>query len=553
MRRHSTPGGGDPYQMRLQLVTDPYRQPETPPPPPPCFFQDLPPPPPPQFLAPASPFIVERPTPPPLTNYVILRDASAMSIMPATEEVKKFLTLRYREMEKVGRRTIFHQRAEPMYRILTRDGQEVAQTYQGLWKDLETYLRKKKRSVTTVDLTLPFGLPNMEAAMRGLTLSQQALLRHALEQDMSGLIGAPTRYGKTYLIAGFCRAYNGKKIVITAPGIDLCQQIERDLMEIMPDRDIRGIYTGSKHRTQGPDITVCSVDSLARCDTGSTDLILIDEPHAMVADGRLPKINQFYRARKIGFGATLDGRFDKKDRLITALIGPILANKTYLEAVAEGSIAPLKVVFIKVPFSKDTVPGRCDRETTWKRLLTQSAKVASIIKTICSECVPHDWQTMVFIKDEKQADYLFVESMDPTCSVAMAKKLKPKPRKALTKRIASNEVTRVIASNIYVQGVTFPDLRLVVNAASGGATTSAIQKPGRLLQRRPNKNYGVMVDLLFECTDADDDHRDNPPYHALIGECWARHRAYTKIGYDITIARGVGHLKEIIQGSYAAN
>lgn len=558
MRRPQNRGGGDPYQMQLPLgSTDPYRQVgEVPPPPPPPYYQpDAPPPPPSAFNPELMVFsslkeIPPPPPPPPPSNYIILRDDSAMSVMPATEEVKKFLTLRYREMEKVGRKTVFHQRQEPLYRELIRDGQTVLQTYQGLWRDLEEHLRKKKRSVHVIDLTLPFAKPNMEAAMRGLTLSQQALLRHALEQDMSGLIGAPTRYGKTYLMGGVCRAYNGKRIVVVAPGIDLCQQIEKDLKKIMPDRDVRGIYTGSKHRSQGPDITVCSVDSLERCDAGLTDVLLIDEPHAMVAEGRLPKIHRFYRARKIGFGATLDGRFDKKDRLITALIGPVLANKTYLEAVAEGSIAPLKVVFIKVPFSKDSVPGRCDRETTWKRLLTQSSKLAQITKTLCEECIPKDWQTMVFIKDEKQADYLFVESMDPTCSVAMAKKLKPKPRKELTAKIAANEVSRILASNIYVQGVTFPDLKVVINAASGGATTSAIQKPGRLLQKRNLKNYGVMIDLLFECTDGDDDHRDNPPYNALVGECWARHKAYTKIGYDIVIARGINHVKEIIAGAY---
>ena len=386
--------------------------------------------------------------------------------------------------------------------------------------------------------------------MHGLTLSQQALMRAALEMEMSGLVGAPTRFGKTFCLAAVCKAYNGTRIVVTAPGIDLCRQLEADLKKIMPDRDIRGIYTGSKHRSQGPDITVCSVDSLDKCDAGGTDLVLIDEPHAMVAEGRLPMIHRFYRARKVGFGATLDGRFDKKDRLITALIGPVLVNKTYLEAVAEKSIAPLKVVFIKIPFSKDSVPGRLDRDNTWKRLLTQSSKVASVIKNLCDNCVPRDWQTMVFIKDEKQADYLFTEAMDPTCSVAMAKKLKPKARKEMTARIAANEISRILASNIYVQGVTFPDLRVVINGASGGATTSAIQKPGRLLQMRKGKNYGVMIDFLFECTDADQDDRGNPPYNALIGECWSRHKAYVKIGYDIVIANGVNHVKEIVNGAY---
>lgn len=531
--------GGDPYmQGQLALVTDPYRRvSQGPPPPPPPICDEPPPPPPPEEIE-------------SVPNYIILRDDSAMTVMPATEETRKWLTLTYREMIKQGHKTVFVTKSEPLYKVISRNGQDCLQTYQGLWRDLRDYLEKKKRSVQVLDLSQTFARPNMERALHGLTVSQQALMRHALEQDMSGLIGAPTRYGKTWLLASACKAYNGQRIVITAPGIDLCRQLEAEMRQIMPDRDVRGVYTGSKHRSQGPDITVCSVDSLDKMDAGLTDLLLIDEPHAMVADGRLPMIHRFYRARKIGFGATLEGRFDKKDRLIVALIGPVLANKSYLEAVAEGSISPLTVVFVTVKFSKDSVPGRCDRDNTWKRLLTQSSRMAEIAKKLCDQCIPREWQTMLFIKDEKQADYLFVEAMDPTCSVAMAKKLKSGERKEMTARIAANEVSRVLASNIYVQGVTFPDLKVVINMASGGANTSAIQKPGRLLQRRKGKNYGVMIDFIFECEDANDDERRNPPYQALIGECWARHKAYKKIGYDIVMAKGMNHVTEIINGAY---
>ena len=546
MRRNNPTVGVDgPYgQMQLPLGSDPYRSPSGPPPPPPPEFSRTPsgppPPPPPEFAPVES-----------LPHYIVLRDDSAMTVKPATDEARKWLTLHYREMVKQGRFTKNVSRSEPMYREVDRDGGVVLQSYQGLWRDFSEHFVKKGRRVQVVDLCMPAASPNIERAMHGLTLSQQGLMREALEKRMSGLIGAPTRYGKTYLIAGACRAFNGQQIVVVAPGIDLCRQLVKDLKKIMPDREVRGIFTGSGNRTQSKDITVCSVDSLDLCDAGSTDVMLIDEPHAMVSDGRLPRIHRFYRCRKIGFGATLDGRFDKKDRLITALIGPVLANKTYLEAVAEGSISPLKVVFIEVPFSRDTVPGNATRETTWKRLLTQSAKLAGIAKNLCDNCIPRDWQTMLFIADEKQADYMYVEAMDPTCSIAMAKKLKAGPRKEMTERIARNEVSRILASKIYVQGVTFPDLKVVINLASGGATTSAIQKPGRLLQMRPGKNYGVMIDFLFKCTDADQEDRRNPPYNALIGECHARRKAYEKIGYDIVVAKGVNHLKEIIDGAYS--
>jgi superfamily II DNA or RNA helicase len=279
--------------------------------------------------------------------------------------------------------------------------------------------------------------------------------------------------------------------------------------------------------------------------------VVVGNCHAVVSDERLPKLAAFSQARKYGFGATLNGRFDKKDRLIEGLIGPVLVNVTYRQGVDMGAISPLKVLMIKLPFSKDTIPGnRVERDVVYKRLLHQSSRVAGVVKKLVDEVVPEDWQTMAFISNEKQAEYYLEKSFPASGTIAMAKRMKDKERDAITDRIASGELVRVLASNIYVQGVTFPDLKVVINLAGGGANTTAIQKPGRLLQCRPNKNYGVMIDFLFECSDAASDIRSHPPYRGIIGESWARHKAYVDIGYDVSIIDRTEQAHDIMRGAY---
>lgn len=493
----------------------------------------------------------------PLPNYRIARDDCALTVFPPDERVTKFLTLKYREMRddpaNPGRRKIMRL-SEPMYKIINIGTRPAAQTYQGFWRSLKQHLEKAGSKVWVMNTCLHFPAPNLHQATIGLRKPQIPWILSALLLNCSGLIGAPTRYGKTYGMMAICRAYSGCRTVIVAPGVDLCEQIFDDFKKgLPPDRakKLRLICTGSRWKTQGPDITICSVDSLDKCDVNGTELMIIDEPHAMAAHKRFGQIKRFHRTRKFGFGATLEGRFDKKDRLIEGLIGPVLINVSYKQAVADGSIAPLKVVMIKIPFSKDSVPGlKVQRDTVYKRLLFQSAKVARLLEDVCARVIPEKWQTMVFIKDEKQADYLMQESMKEGSAVAMAKKLKPKARKALTKLIADNGISRILASKIYVQGVTFPDLRVVINLEGGGANTTAIQKPGRLLQVRPGKNYGVMVDFILECTDAHLETRGNPPYGGIIAECWARHKAYQKIGYDIIMDDNGDKLAEVLAGSY---
>ena len=474
-----------------------------------------------------------------------------MFVTPVLGEARAFLTLRHRKMIKEAGKTIFKNLKTPMYRESTLMGNPALASYQGLWKSLQKHLEGCGYSVEVLDRRqkiLP--APNFQAAMRGLKDPQKPWIMKALLTGDSGLIGAPTRYGKSYGMNAIINAFHNSRIVVTAPGVDLCRQLYNHFKSTLPCRDIRGVYSRGPHRVQGPDVTVCSIDSLHKMDHGDTDILIIDEPHAAVSDTRLPKLAAFERARKYGFGATLNGRFDKKDRLIEALIGPVISNVTYREAVKDDMISPLKVLMVKIPFSKDTLPGNPRRETVYKRLLSQSSRTAALVKRIIENTIPNDWQVMAFIMDEKQADYYCDVAFPPTGTIAMAKKLKDKERKELTDGIAAGDYLRVLASNIYVQGVTFPDLKVVINLAGGGANTTAIQKPGRLLQTRPGKNYGVMIDFLFECKDKDQETRQNPPYSGIVGECWARHKAYTDIGYDVEFVENEDHCRDVILGAY---
>ena len=61
---------------------------------------------------------------------------------------------------------------------------------------------------------------------------------------------------------------------------------------------------------------------------------------------------------------------------------------------------------------------------------------------------------------------------------------------------------------------------------------------------------GVMVDIMFECANAAVDKRRNPTYKALIGECWARHKAYKEIGYDVTLVDNLDAFPKLLKGAH---
>jgi superfamily II DNA or RNA helicase len=435
---------------------------------------------------------------------------------------------------------------ENLYTVLRESPYTVIQTMQGYKDEIWSWLVTNGYPVHIADRRLPFPKPRLNL-MSGFRFSQKELITRALVQDRSGLIGAPTRYGKSVLMQNTARAFPQSNILVTLPGEDLIRQTRDGMVRAMPGREVVmiGGGRGSKHfQAQGNGLTVCSVQSLHKCDPGITDLLLGDEVHALVTENRLAALQKFENVRRLGFGATLSGRFDGRDRLITGYFGSVLAERTYKEAVAEGAICPLVVFFVRIPVPVHE--RHSSRDRAYDQLLFRNPGMARACKWLCDEVLPPDYQTLLFIKHEKQAD-LYQKIMGrEDVTVAMAKKMNQKQKESMFERMASGEVLRCLATNIYAQGVTFSDMRCMINCEGGGNNTSAIQKPGRLAEIRPGKNWGLVVDWLFDdqgYVDSLPSGSKRPEWWNLVRDSQSRLQAYQDKGYEIVICDNREQLK----------
>lgn len=345
----------------------------------------------------------------------------------------------------------------------------------------------------------------------------------------------------TTLMVNTLRAYPDLPAVVTAPGIDLCQQLYDDLTGPRGIHDRPITLWGKGKRVSAHDgIIVCSVDSLHHLQTENVKLLLADEPHALVTEERLPKVNAFTKARRLGFGATLKGRFDGRDELITGLFGSVLANRTYAEAVKEGAICPLHVIFLKIELPLRWYPTR---NVAYDNLFFKNTTMANITSQICNEVIPSDWQTLIFIKNEKQAD-LYREAIGSESTVAMAKRMSKDERIEIANLMKQDVIKRCLCTKIYVQGVTFSDVRVLINCEAGGNNTSAIQKPGRLAEIRPGKRCGIVVDFLFVAPEGCNSYNyESQHWPCLVRDSNSRRTAYREMGYAIHEVETIDEMK----------
>ena len=482
----------------------------------------------------------------PKKHYSLIWDENSLAITgPPDRELQNVLTYTAKRLEqdpnRPWQRVTRKSREKIFHRTDNADKTCTLLTFQGV---LDTCIRAillGGHSYQMIDRRKAYPEPQY-TLMHGFRNSQEAITVKALGGLRSGLIKAPTRYGKTAILCNIVNAFPGLKTVVIAPGIDLLPQLEDALRFFCKEREVKGIYTGSRNHTQSSDITVCSVDSIDKLDYGSTRLVIVDEPHAIATGPRASALAQFNNARLFGLGATTSGRWEGNDIMIDALFGPILAERTYTEAVTEGAIAPIRVKFIEIPFRHFPVRTRA---TAYKKLLELPAYM-NAIRRLSQEIIPADWQTLFFISNEKQGRKV-LEQVGGDAVLAMDKLMKKAgDRRIMFALLKAGKISRAVCSNIYSTGVTIDNVRCAVNCAEGGANILSIQKPGRLAEVKEGKEAGYMFDFMFKPTNSNEQLETISDRDKLwklpVNDCWARYNSYREKGYDVEIISNVSDI-----------
>ena len=445
--------------------------------------------------------------------------------------IKKELVFNPRTYSRETRRTTVK-----IFNILSeKNGIVTYQTFQGLVDKVVSLLKKDKgNQVLIQDKRIPFPSPKLEN-MFGFRFNQKEKTIELLKANRSGILNAPTRYGKSVIMTNIINAFPGVKTVLAAPGVDLLPQLIETIKKYCPGREVSGIFTGSKTQYMSDDITVCSLDSLSKLDKDSVKLLIIDEVHAAVSEARSHQLCQFHNARILGFSATTEGRYSGNDCFIEGIVGPILSKITFQEAVNLGALCPIEVKVIKIPF---TPMGYKNRNAAYKNYVFQNPKFHEVIANITNNIIPKDFQTLMFIDNENEAKSLQPKMNDS--EIAMDKLFANKSARAdMFDRLKNNELKRCICSNIYSTGVTIPDIRCVVNCCGGGGSILSVQKPGRLAEIKPNKKAGYLIDYLLVPTSNIGSSID----FMIANDCKARIKVYEEKGYKIDYFDNVEDIK----------
>lgn len=331
---------------------------------------------------------------------------------------------------------------------------------------------------------------------------------NAIINNRSGIINAPTAFGKGALICMVVAAFPKAKIDIITKRVSVVETLYERL-----SKKFHGVgQVGGGVNKVGERITVYTADSMHKADA-KADIVLADEGHELMADSYSAKLARYENARMYTFSASPKGRYDGTDIRMEALFGQQIFKLSYSEAVRLGLVVPIKVIWKDVdpgynPVSNVTHDVARKRHGIWTNM-DRNEIIAETVKQfgdsqilIMTETLEHVINLLKYLpnftpvyatcEENELRAYRGKGLIDDSFPVLDRKK-----RRSLREQYEKGELRHVIATGVWAVGVDFTHLEVLVRADGGASEIASIQVPGRVarIDASGNKREGILVDF----------------------------------------------------------
>ena len=396
----------------------------------------------------------------------------------------------------------------------------------GLWPRMRQALSDSGIQYTTEDLRSEKLRPDPDYSIladfepRPGQLEAMALIA----SSDCGIIKCPTAWGKSMVISKLCKIFPTLNIVVTTSSTQVVGTLYDRIRQDCPGEV--GIISGTKNTARGKRITCCTLKSLTKVNPEEIQLVLVDEVHGVGANQAGLVLSQFVFARRFGFSAS-PIRNDGSAIALEAIIGPVILDVSYADAVNAGMVVPLKYVmlpctrgpeFLRDIIGEDgkkhrkSIPEVLRKKFSYWRNKARNKQIAKCVQRIL-EADP-DCQVLVIVETLQHAILLhqllpnfLVAHYGSTntdefkddkllCNVDVGKyALKPKELDRIRCAFAKGTLRRVISTFVFRQGVDFKALRIIIRADGRLSEIDGIQIPGRVARLDDGKDSGYIIDI----------------------------------------------------------
>ena len=356
--------------------------------------------------------------------------------------------------------------------------------------------------------------------------SQLDVLKRILHYPY-GQYELPTGWGKTALLVPLCAILPKAKIHIVVRDNPILQDIFFTLAGVFPSV---GLVKASRRETDKR-IVCISAGSLRHSDF-DCDVMICDEVHQAGARKTREMLAQYTMTKNVGLSASLEMRGDKNDMAVESVFGPVRYRRSYEQAVKDGEVVPITVLWRKFKSSRIVAPfkGYRGREDVWyKRLgiwrnvgrnrqigedarwfFERGDQVLVTVSTIDHALYLRNQgklKDFILVFSPKDVPYKKAITYKKKGLVDSPAELRMSPKRAgwIKRQFEQGKIRGVIATPYWNTGVNFRELQVLVRADGLGSDVLSVQIPGRLSRLHEGKFGAILLDYW-------DEHKEISPW-----------------------------------------
>lgn len=300
----------------------------------------------------------------------------------------------------------------------------------------------------------------------------------ALAAARGGVLSIPTGGGKTFTAIEFVRCTDFKKVTVIVHTTDLKRQWEEAIAQ-------KGLSDVKFYVTTYQSALALSLCYLA-------DVLIFDECHHVAAKtiyslamkGGARANN---RRTIVGLSAT-PWREDNADLLLESSLGPIVYEIERRRLIDEGYLVDAKVVYQRPLFEKH-FPFQDYKEAYNQHIVQNEHRNQLIVNTAC-ECVKRDRKVLILVSRMEHGRRL--------CEMLEQEHEWPVflHGKIVDRKIDFSTTKIIIGTQIFNEGVDFPELDTLIIAGGGKSSIRVVQQVGRVLRTKNGKTKAEIYDFV---------------------------------------------------------
>ena len=442
------------------------------------------------------------------TPVSLLSCGGILQISPIVESLKRVLQFRYTyteekidtfrdkngEQKTIKKRGRIMSQMEPLYSLDEASG--VMNTHDGMLHAISDHFTESGIDFQYNRCDPQWPVPIMEkATFKGLHKDQRDATIRLLLSTGGGMVEGATGSGKTHIIIALIRAYKDKRVLIMTKSSAVVRGLHKKLNDELKDDNIQvGIIQGANRDIKR--INVATNRMVHIIQPEDVDVLIVDECHTVAGNSSSEAVLGFRYAAKYGLSATINKRFDGKEKFLEGIFGPIVYQLTDQEAQDLGRVAPIRAYFMSVPEGPSVDNIKSEDASKRHGIWFNSSRNRLIGQIV--DRAPENHQLLVFVETIQHLDNLMAGPLKDKGFEVCHGDLPNAKRLAIEKDFTSGKSLRLISTDCLSTGVDPKNLRIMIDASAVLGDSAMVQKRGRLRRLALGKTHGVLIQFADE-------------------------------------------------------